>query len=69
MLRIDTVIKLLLFLLLLVCCWPLALIALVMYPLIWLVLLPFRIAGFAVRGAFELVVAIFMLPLRALRSA
>ena len=60
--------KLLLFCLLLVLCWPLALLALVLYPFIWLVLLPFRIAGIAVRGAFELITAIFLLPVRILRT-
>ena len=61
-------IKFLLFCLLLVVCWPLALAALFLYPLIWLILLPFRIVGIAVCGAFALIMAIFMLPARALRS-
>lgn len=61
--------KLLLFCILLVLCWPLALVALVLYPLIWLVLLPFRLVGIVVVGAFELVTAIFMLPVRILRAA
>jgi len=56
----------LLWLLLLVLCWPLALLALVLYPVIWLVLLPFRLLGFAVDGAFSLVRALFMLPARLL---
>ena len=60
--------KLLLFCLLLVVCWPLALAALFLYPLIWLVLLPFRIAGIAVTGAFALIAALFALPARAVRS-
>ena len=60
--------KLLLFLLLLVTCWPLALAALILYPILWLVLLPFRIVGIAVGGAFHLVEAIFMLPVRVLRT-
>jgi hypothetical protein len=60
--------KLLLFCLLLVICWPVALIALLLYPLIWLILLPFRLVGFAVGGAFELVAALFYLPARLLRS-
>jgi len=63
------VIKLLLFCILLVLCWPLALVALVLYPVVWLLLLPFRLAGIAVTGAFELVRAIFMLPVRVLRAA
>ncbi len=48
-------------------CWPLALIALVLYPLIWLLLLPFRIVGIAVGGVLELVWAIVTLPARVLR--
>jgi hypothetical protein len=60
--------KLLLFLILLVICWPAALLALILYPLIWLVLLPFRIVGIAVDGVFELISAIFTLPARVLRA-
>ena len=60
--------KLLLFLLLLVFCWPLALLALVLYPIVWLVLLPFRLVGIVVGGAFHLVEAIFLLPVRVLRA-
>ena len=56
----------LLWLLLLVVCWPLALIALVLYPIVWLVLLPFRLVGLAVEGVFELLRAIILLPARAL---
>jgi hypothetical protein len=48
-------------------CWPLALVALILYPLIWLLLLPFRIVGIAVGGALELVWAIVTLPARVLR--
>ena len=48
-------------------CWPLALMALILYPLIWLFLLPFRIVGIAVGGALELVWAIVTLPARVLR--
>jgi hypothetical protein len=48
-------------------CWPLALVALVLYPLIWLMLLPFRIVGIAVGGALELVWAVVTLPARVLR--
>jgi hypothetical protein len=61
----------LLWLLLLVFCWPLALLALVLYPLIWLLLLPFRLVGFAVEGVFELLRAVILLPARVLggRSA
>ena len=60
--------KLLLFCLLVVLCWPLALLAVVLYPVLWLVLLPFRIAGLAVRGAFDLIAAIFYIPIRVLRA-
>lgn len=51
---------------LLVVCWPLALIALVLYPIIWLLLLPFRLVGIAVTGVFELLRAIILLPARVL---
>lgn len=60
--------KLLLFCLLLVICWPVALVALILYPLIWLILLPFRVVGLVVGGAFELVAALFFLPARLLRA-
>ena len=49
-------------------CWPLALLALLLYPLIWLLLLPFRIVGIAVGGVLELVKAIIFLPARVLRG-
>ena len=61
-------IKLLLFCILLVVCWPAAIVALLLYPFIWLVLLPFRLLGIVVHGAFELIAALFMLPARALRA-
>jgi hypothetical protein len=48
-------------------CWPLALVALIIYPIIWLLLLPFRIVGIAVEGVLELVWGIITLPARALR--
>lgn len=54
----------LLWCILLVVCWPLALLALALYPLVWLVLLPFRIVGIAVGGVLELVKAIIFLPAR-----
>ena len=53
---------------LLVLCWPLALAALVLYPIVWLLLLPFRLVGIAVGGALELVSAIIFLPARVLRA-
>jgi hypothetical protein len=58
----------LLWCLLLVFCWPLALLALVLYPLAWLILLPFRIVGIAVDGVLELLKAIIFLPSRLLRG-
>jgi hypothetical protein len=51
-----------------VLCWPLALLALLLYPLVWLLLLPFRLVGIAVDGAFEFLRAIVMLPARLLRG-
>lgn len=61
-------VKFLLWCILLVLCWPLALAALVLYPLVWLVLLPFRMVGIAVGGALELVREIIFLPVRVLRA-
>jgi len=60
--------KLLLWLLLFVLCWPLALVALVLWPVVWLLTLPFRLLGIAVDGVLELVKAIVMLPARLLGS-
>ena len=60
--------KLILFCLLLVVCWPLALAALVFYPIVWLVLLPFRLVGIVVGGTFYLIAALFYLPGRILRT-
>jgi hypothetical protein len=59
-------IKFLLWLVLLFLCWPLALLALVLYPLAWLILLPFRLFGIAVEGVFELLRAVVLLPARVL---
>jgi hypothetical protein len=61
-------IKFLLWCILFVLCWPLALAALVLYPIVWLLLLPFRIVGIAVGGVLELVSAIIFLPGRLLRT-
>jgi len=61
-------IKFLLWCILLVLCWPLALLALVLYPFVWLLLLPFRLVGIAVGGVFELLTAIITLPARLLRG-
>jgi hypothetical protein len=64
----EAMMKFLLWCILLVLCWPLALAALVLYPLVWLVLLPFRMVGIAVGGALALVAAIIFLPLRLIRA-
>lgn len=61
-------VEFLLFCILLVLCWPLALLALVLYPLVWLVLIPFRLVGIAVGGVLELVGALFAFPARVLRA-
>jgi uncharacterized membrane protein YgaE (UPF0421/DUF939 family) len=60
-------IKFLLWCILFVLCWPLALLALLLYPIIWLLLLPFRILGIAVGGILALIGSIIMLPARLLR--
>jgi hypothetical protein len=59
-------VKFLLWCLLLFLCWPLALLALVLYPLVWLLLLPFRLVGIALDGVFELLRALITLPARIL---
>ena len=61
-------VKFLLWCILLVLCWPLALLVLVLYPIVWLLLLPFRIVGLAFEGIFELLRAILFLPARVLRG-
>ena len=58
--------KFLLWCILLVLCWPLALFALLLYPLVWVLLLPLRLLGIAVTGVFALLVAIILLPARLL---
>lgn len=60
--------KFLLWLILFVVCWPVALIALVAYPFVWLLLLPFRLVGIAVEGVFGLLKGILLLPARVLRG-
>jgi hypothetical protein len=60
--------KFLLFCILFVLCWPLALLALVAYPIVWLLLIPFRILGIAVGGVLELVGAVIFLPARVIRA-
>ena len=59
-------VKFLLWCLLLVLCWPLALLALIVYPVLWILLIPFRLAGIAVDGVLELLRGIVMLPARLL---
>ncbi|MGC1105733.1 MAG: hypothetical protein WA876_04275 [Candidatus Acidiferrales bacterium] len=58
----------LLWCILLVMCWPLALLALVVYPIVWLILLPFRLVGIAVTGTLDLIRAIIFLPARIVRG-
>jgi hypothetical protein len=61
-------VKFLLWLILLILCWPLAIIALIVYPIIWLVLLPFRLLGIAVDSVLQLIRSILLLPARVLRG-
>lgn len=61
-------VKFLLFCILFVLCWPVALAALILYPLVWLILLPFKILGLAVGGALALVGAIVFLPFKILKA-
>jgi hypothetical protein len=63
-----TMLSFLIWLLVLFLCWPLALLALILYPLAWLLLLPFRLIGIGVSGVFELLRALVMLPARILGS-
>lgn len=62
-------IKFLLWCLLLVVCWPLAILALILWPIVWLLAIPFRLLGIAVDGVFSLLRAIVMLPARVLGGA
>jgi hypothetical protein len=59
----------LLWCILFVLCWPVAILALVVYPMVWLLLLPFRLVGVTLRGVFELLRAIILLPFRILGAA
>ncbi|PYS52847.1 MAG: hypothetical protein DMG13_14830 [Acidobacteria bacterium] len=61
-------VKFLVWCILLVVCWPLALLALVLYPIVWLLLIPFRLVGIAVRGVLELIWAVVTLPAVLLRK-
>jgi hypothetical protein len=64
---LKKMLTLLLFILLFIISWPLAILALILYPLFWLILLPFRILGFAVDGILDLIKQLFLLPGRILR--
>lgn len=55
--------------LLFILCWPLAILALVLYPIVWLILLPFRLLGIAVEGVFNLIKSIIMLPFKLIQRA
>ena len=61
-------VKVLLWLLLFVACWPVALLALILFPLIWLLLLPLRLLGFAVEGVLEFIRALFLFPARLIKG-
>ena len=58
----------LLWLILLILCWPLAIAALILYPIIWLILLPFRLIGITVNAVFDLLIAVIKLPFRILQG-
>jgi hypothetical protein len=60
--------KFLVWLILLIVCWPAAILAVILYPVVWLILLPFRLVGIAVDGVFSLLRGIFSLPARLLRG-
>jgi hypothetical protein len=60
--------KLLLWLILLVICWPLAILALILYPIVWIVMLPFRLVGITIDALFQFIKALFMLPARLVRG-
>ena len=64
----SLMIKFLLWLILLVLCWPLALLALILYPIVWLLSLPFRLLGITVHAVFDLLKAVITLPARVLRG-
>jgi hypothetical protein len=60
--------KFLLWCILLILCWPLALLALILYPLVWVLMIPFRLVGIAVDGVLQFIRAIILLPARILRG-
>jgi len=64
----HAMVKFLLWLILFVLCWPLALLALILYPLVWIILLPFRLLGITVHAVFDLLKAIITLPAKLLRG-
>jgi hypothetical protein len=64
----GSMLKFLLFCILLVVCWPVAIAAVLLYPIVWLILLPFRLLGLVVGGTFELIAALFYLPARMIRA-
>ena len=66
--RDNSMIKFLLWLLLLVVCWPLALAALILYPIVWILTIPFRLVGITVEGLLQFIKALLMLPARVLRG-
>jgi len=65
----SPMVKFLLWLILLVICWPVALLALLLYPLVWLFMLPLRLLGITVNAVFDLFKALITLPARALRGS
>ncbi|HSF54888.1 MAG TPA: hypothetical protein VLA71_14125 [Algoriphagus sp.] len=65
-LKQPTMLTFILWCILFILCWPIAIAALILYPFVWLLLLPFRLLGFAVELSFDLVKNIFMLPFRVL---
>lgn len=60
--------KFLLWCMLLILCWPAALLALILYPIVWVLMIPFRLLGFAVEGVLQFIRAIILLPARILRG-
>jgi hypothetical protein len=66
--RMKTFIGLVLWFLLLVVCWPLALLMLFLFPFVWLILLPFRIVGLTIGAIFKVITAILLLPFRIVKA-
>jgi hypothetical protein len=61
-------VKFLLWLLLIVICWPLAVVALILYPIVWLLMLPFRLVGITIDALFQFIKALFLLPTQIVRG-